>query len=479
MARENISLGLRVAFLTMCCTVLTPLGCTSTFVADSADGIEGGGETGSAVGLPPALDAPTIPPPPLADDSPPVRGDDPAPPEVGDSGVSSDPDPGRSPGGSGDIQSGILTAGSFDDNLNYDAFRAFHSDAMQNDPDGNLPVISPGKRFVITVQNDSGDPIGDARVVVSDPDADDVQTQPLLNLTTGSDGRLLFLTGIDGGGEAAAFDVTVHPPDGSDPVTQRFAADQTEWNVTLQGVESSLPKQLDLAFVVDATGSMADELEFLKAEIDAIAAAVADEFPHVDQRYALIVYRDDGDVYVTRSFDFVASLEEFQSTLAEQRAAGGGDYPEAMHLALEDTAALSWRASGTARMMFLIADAPPHNQYAQRAFDAIVALRQQGLAIYPLAASGAATETELIMRAAALLTLSEYLFLTDDSGVGNPHEDPRIPCYHVQRLDRTMIRVIRAELAGERIEPDPEHIIRTVGNPVDGICIDETTGDGG
>jgi hypothetical protein len=39
--------------------------------------------------------------------------------------------------------------------------------------------------------------------------------------------------------------------------------------------------------------------------------------------------------------------------------------------------------------------------------------------------------------------------------------------------------VIRAELAGERIEPDPEHIIRTVGNPVDGVCTDQATGDGG
>ena len=77
------------------------------------------------------------------------------------------------------------------------------------------------------------------------------------------------------------------------------------------------------------------------------------------------------------------------------------------------------------------------------------------------------------MRSAAFLTLSEYLFLTDDSGVGNPHAEPHIPCYLVQRLDQLMIRMIQAELTGARVEPDPADIIRTVGNPVAGVCVPE------
>ena len=100
-------------------------------------------------------------------------------------------------------------------------------------------------------------------------------------------------------------------------------------------------------------------------------------------------------------------------------------------------------------------------------------LRRLGVSIYPVAASGVAAEAEYIMRTAALFTLAEYLFLTDDSGIGNPHAEPHIPCYVVQRLDTLMTRMIRTQLAGARIEPAPETIIRVVGNPVDGVCMEE------
>ena len=85
------------------------------------------------------------------------------------------------------------------------------------------------------------------------------------------------------------------------------------------------------------------------------------------------------------------------------------------------------------------------------------------------------TDLEFYMRTAALLTLSQYLFLTDDSGVGNAHAEPHIPCYDVQRLDQLMIRMIRSELTGTRIEADPADIIRTVGNPVNGVCTGAAT----
>ena len=38
------------------------------------------------------------------------------------------------------------------------------------------------------------------------------------------------------------------------------------------------------------------------------------------------------------------------------------------------------------------------------------------------------------MRAMAAATQSRYLFLTDDSGIGNPHAPPAIDCYRVTKL---------------------------------------------
>jgi hypothetical protein len=126
--------------------------------------------------------------------------------------------------------------------------------------------------------------------------------------------------------------------------------------VTLEDARGTLPDQLDIALVIDATGSMGDELEYLKVEIRDIAEAIEHHFPGVDQRFALVVYRDEGDQYVTKTFDFTSNLDSFQRDLGGQSAGGGGDYPEAMDAALEATTKLSWRKGDTARVTFLVAE---------------------------------------------------------------------------------------------------------------------------
>jgi Mg-chelatase subunit ChlD len=276
----------------------------------------------------------------------------------------------------------------------------------------------------------------------------------LLDLSTGSDGRAMFLTGLDAAGRSGEFLVTVEAPDEADSITQVMHFDQQPWRITLPDTRAELPQRLDLALVVDCTGSMSDELEYLKVEIDSIAKRIYQLFPNVDQRYSLIAYRDDGDQYVTRTFDFTGSLAEFRATLSEQSAQGGGNYPEAMHLALENANQLDWRDRDTARVLFLVADAPPHDRFAGRTLEAVEALRDRGVRVFPVAASGTAMKAEFVMRAAGFLTLGQYLFLTDHSGVGNPHAEPHVPDYQVERLDRLMIRMIASELAGRRLAAD-------------------------
>ncbi len=218
--------------------------------------------------------------------------------------------------------------------------------------------------------------------------------------------------------------------------------------------------------VLDTTGSMGDELAYLKSEFKAIAGTIAARFPNVNQRYGLVVYRDRnmGDEYVTRHFDF-ASVDEFRRRLGAQAAAGGGDKPEAMEAGLEDAVKLQWRSADTARVLFLVGDAPPHATDIGRAMSQVNALRKKGVAIYPLACSGYDPPCELVMRSSAMLTGGQFLFLTDDSGVGEAHGEPHIPFYHVERQGSLMVRMIASELLGRRLEPAPDEIIRTVGNP--------------
>jgi hypothetical protein len=228
---------------------------------------------------------------------------------------------------------------------------------------------------------------------------------------------------------------------------------------------------LDLVLVIDTTSSMGDEITWLQTEFRSIAADVATAHPGVPQRWALVHYRDDGDEYVVRQVDFTSDLAAFQASLATLAANGGGDFPEAPERALASAANLPWdTAASTAKLVFWVADAPPHDAAATAFSSAVRALRAQGAHLYPVASSGIDERTEYAMRASAQLTQGRYLFLTDDSGVGDTHKEPTIPCYVVTRLDHAVERAIDSELAGTREEIDPARVLRQVGNPVDGQC---------
>jgi hypothetical protein len=303
--------------------------------------------------------------------------------------------------------------------------------------------------------------VGNARVQVRPADGG-----PSVTLRTRTDGRAVFVSSWDEVPADGDLTVTVTAPGGTPPAEKTVARDASRCEVKVPRAAAPLPVHLDLALVIDTTGSMGDELEYLKTEFRSIVTAIHKQFPNVRQRYALVLYRDEGDEYVTRTFDFTDSLNDFRERLAAQRAAGGGDTPEAMHQALEDAGKLDWRAGDAARVLFLVADAPPHARHALKALKAADVLRKKGAAIYPVAASGYDDACEFVMRASALLTGAQFLFLTDDSGVGNAHGEPHIPFYQVERLNHIMVRMIASELSGRRIEPDPARVVRTVGKPV-------------
>ena len=106
--------------------------------------------------------------------------------------------------------------------------------------------------------------------------------------------------------------------------------------------------------------------------------------------------------------------------------------------------------------------------WASGAIDAAAA---KDVHIYPVAASGADARAEFTMRTAAQITGGRYVFLTNDSGVGNGHAEPHIPCYAVTRLDSAIIRSIETELTGKPAEANASEILRNVGQPdVAGKC---------
>lgn len=349
------------------------------------------------------------------------------------------------------MQAGVLTAGSFDDHRNFDYFQLFLAGSAANDPYETLPRLGIQERLTLRVHNGQGEPLSNAEVEIAP--ANSQQQNAARTLQTGTDGRLLFLPQLDLNGQRQyEYQVTVRTDDGQTVSKKVDVRQQGEHRIEATHAKLQRPKQLDVALVLDATGSMGDEIEYLKIEIDHIASTVKQMFPSVDQRFALIVYRDRGDQFVTRTYDF-NNLSEFRKQLSTQSASGGGDYPEAMEAAMEAATQLQWRAGNTARMMFLVGDAPPHDDKAARALAAANQLRRQNVRIYPVAASGTAWKAEYVLRASAFLTMGEYLFLTDHSGVGNAHASPHVPEFQVEHLNRLMTRMITQELAGKKLAP--------------------------
>ncbi len=229
--------------------------------------------------------------------------------------------------------------------------------------------------------------------------------------------------------------------------------------------------KLDVQIVIDTTGSMGDEINYLDKEFDELTTSINAKFPNADQHWSLVAYRDVGDDYVVHTYDFETDLTNLHQTLSTLGPGGGGDFPESPEKALAAGVNLGWRNDAdVARVIFWVADAPHHAADAPAMTTAIRAARDKGIHVYPVASSGIDTFTEYTMRASAQLTGGRYLFLTDDSGVGDSHEVPSIPCYFVTKLNDAIVRMVDIELSGTYHEPTAGQILRTGGDPKSGAC---------
>lgn len=203
--------------------------------------------------------------------------------------------------------------------------------------------------------------------------------------------------------------------------------------------------KIELAFVVDATGSMGDELEFLKTELLDVISRVKTEHPNSSVFTSSVFYRDEGDEYVTRISHFTNDTNATLNFIKNQSAAGGGDFPEAVHTALDKAInELQWSTNAKTRIVFLLLDAPPHYEKAviNDIHNSILKAAEKGIKMIPITASGIDKETEFLMRFIAISTNGTYVFITDDSGIGESHLQASVGDYQVELLNNLMVRLI-------------------------------------
>lgn len=363
-------------------------------------------------------------------------------------------------GGGPPPAAGLLTAGTWDDNRNFDFFLKYYGKLADGQSAGivQAPVAD---RLVITVTDEAGAPMAGARVTVTSAGRSLAQSE------TGAEGRVLFFPSWAGLANAAPLDVVAEVGGVRKQVTAKAGDDL----VTLPlAAPATRVTGLDAAIVIDTTGSMGDEMSYLAAELLNVSNAIKERHPELSQRWAFVAYKDDPDEYVTKKHDFVSDVAAFKHTFAQLRAGGGGDYEEAPERGLADMNTLEWRSGAVARVAFWVGDAPHHNGRAAEVLKGLRGAQDRGVHVYPVSASGTDDRLELAMRLGALITGGRYIFLTDDSGIGGVHKEPKIPCYRVTTLQKAMLRMLSIELDGKPVEPAPADVIRTSGNPSDGRC---------
>ena len=299
------------------------------------------------------------------------------------------------------------------------------------------------ERYVITVTGEDELPVHNATVVVERPSGGDVATYQ-----THANGQALHHGDGAVGHEPWVF-VAIKGKQSTHKEIQRNPEGGTVRLVLPNTGAQQDRIPVDVLFLLDSTGSMSDEINRIKETLTSISERVGDLPGNPDLRMGMVSYRDYGDTYVNRLYDFDSDARRFAGTVRGVRASGGGDTPEALTEAL--VVALekpTWRADAV-RLIFLIADAPPQDYDNQLDYDAQIATAQEkGIKIFAVASSGLDEQGEYIFRQMAQQTMGHFIFLLYKSGpqgeLTTPHDVGS--GFSVEKLDSIIVRLITAEL---------------------------------
>jgi hypothetical protein len=353
--------------------------------------------------------------------------------------------------------SASVKAGEWDDNANWREFGKWLA-TEERLPFHHADVST--RRFVV-VRDRDGKAVPRCPMLVQD------QAGHATTLTTTASGRAILFPKAEGlTGHMAS--VAVRCP-GIAPMQQSFAIDDAPEGVVdvHLGAPRTLPAQrtIDVAFVLDTTGSMSEEIAGVKATIGKVASQLRRSDLRV--RIGMVAFKDRGDEYVTRTYPMTTDIDAFARQVADVEASGGGDMPESvnegLHVALSN---LDWGQDSVAEMAFLVGDAPPHLDYPQD-FDYAREMRNashRGIEIYTIAASGMDDLGQVVWRQLAQYTGATNLFVLrggagpQSTGAG----DPKSSCggtqtqYTSGALDQLVMAKIRREIAA--VDADPMRI---------------------
>ena len=341
--------------------------------------------------------------------------------------------------GDNQIKSGQLTAGEIHDFSKWTLWQDISENELKQFT--ALWDFYPSQRYCVQLTSDDGKPIINSKV--------ELQTQQ---------GEIVWSSKTDNTGKAELwanmFDTTYTRNEQfiiqvdyqgnissiNEPTNFHDGINQLSISTTCD-----IPDKVDICFVVDATGSMGDEINYLQAELQDVITRVQKEYKDLTLNMGSVFYRDEGDDYLTVKSDFTSKKKDAIKFINDQTSGGGGDFPEAVHSGLDVAVnELQWSDDARTRIIFLVLDAPPHNtpEVIEELQNLSKVASEKGIRIVPVTCSGIDKSTEYLMRSMALCTNGTYVFLTDDSGIGGSHIKPTTDKFEVEKFNDLLVRLI-------------------------------------
>ena len=340
-----------------------------------------------------------------------------------------------------------LSAGEIDDNESFKEYLKYRADSSHLFSEAwyeQTPVnVDVSERYVITVKDSEGKTVHNATVTI---DSSDGSWQGF----SYADGRSLFMPLALRSDEFEGTLTLTAEKDGALGTTEveRTIPTGGEWEVVLDGAPDPLESiKLDVLYLLDATGSMADEIESIKSTLTSVASRISDIDAAVDLRMGMVAYRDRGDAYVTQVYEFDSDIPAFADRVAGVQADEGGDTPESVNEALHASLdSVEWRQDDTVRLVIMVADAGPHMDYQNDpGYDeAMATALRRGVKIHTIASSGLDEFGEYVFRQVAQHTMGKFVFIVYGENGDTPHSVG--DQYTIQNLDDLVVNLVAAEL---------------------------------
>ena len=193
--------------------------------------------------------------------------------------------------------------------------------------------------------------------------------------------------------------------------------------------KATTTRNAEIVFCLDATGSMSGLIGTAKEKIWDIVSELAQSNDIDTLKMGMVFYRDRGDNFITKQIAITADLDEAYSDLLKITASGGGDTPESVNQALnESITSMLWSTNPkTYKTIFVVGDCPPHMDYKDDILysESCKKAAEKGIIINTIKLGNGCEETIYHFKKMAECTNGEFLKLDQnakDYSIATPYD---------------------------------------------------------